>query len=240
MNVSIIIPAYNEAHRILLTLQQVDRFCRAVDFPIEVLVIDDGSTDTTASLVRQHYPAIRLIQQPHNSGKFAAFKRGVTEASYDWILLYDADGATPITVLNQFLPLTIEYDCLIGSRRVARAQITVPQSWIRTILGRCAYLTIRFCTGLTYKDTQCGFKLCKKALAHQAVDQMMIGRFAGDVEFIYLLTVAGARIKEVPVEWHNVPQGTVKFTDYIHTFFDVLKIRHAIHSGQYQTKSIRQ
>ena len=235
MRISIIIPAYNEAQRILNTLNQIQEYSSQSSHTLEVIVVDDGSSDGTVQLVeQQHYNNLRIITQPVNAGKFAAFKTGVQQAKLDWVLLYDADGATPIAMLDQIAPLTNQYDFLIGSRRADQAHITVPQPLFRTILGRLSYYSIRTCTGIRFKDTQCGFKLCRTTIAKRAVSKMIIDRFAGDVEFIYLAILFGARTKEVPVEWHDVPESKVTFKDYYHSLRDVLKIRRAIKRGQYR------
>lgn len=235
MELSIIIPAFNEAHRIGRTLEHITEFCRTSGHTIEIIVVDDGSTDQTATVVtQQQLPNVKLITQPVNAGKFAAFKTGVQQAQHEWILLYDADGSTPIAVLEQFIPLTKQYDCLIGSRRALDANITVPQPIFRTVLGRLSYYTIRLATGIRLKDTQCGFKLCRTAIAKRAVHKMIIDRFAGDVEFIYLAILFGARTKEVPVEWHDMPDSKVRLKDYLHSLRDVLKIRRAIKQGEYR------
>jgi len=226
---SIIVPAYNESHRIIPTLQILEQYCATATFNCEVIVVDDGSSDGTAALVDQQQLAhVRTIRQPKNLGKFAALRAGIEAAKHDWILLYDADGATPINMLEQFLPLTEQYDVLIGSRRVADANIVVKQSLLRTVLGRVAYLTIRLVAGITLKDTQCGFKLCRRSLALPAIQQMTVQRFAGDVEWIYLMQWLGGKVKEVPVAWHDVPHSTVKLKDYVQSLRDLIKIHHNI------------
>lgn len=235
MNLSIIIPAYNEARRLPPTLQQISHYLDRTQLTAEVLVVNDGSTDETTSVVEAlQLPNVTVLAQPRNAGKFAAFQAGVQAAKYDWVLLYDADGATPIAMLDIFLPMIHNrYDVLIGSRRADHSHITVQQSLIRQALGRLAYLMIRSLTGVTLKDTQCGFKLCHTKLAKQAVNKMQITRFAGDVDFIYLLQLFGGRLKEVPVEWHDVPTSSVKPRDFWISLKDLLKIRRNIKRGVY-------
>lgn len=236
MDISIIIPAYNEVQRITNTLDQLEAFMSKSKHTMEVIVVDDGSTDSTADMVEQRQSSrVIVIRQSVNAGKFAAFKTGVKQAKLDWVLLYDADGATPIAMIDQFIPLTNQYDCLIGSRRAAQANITIPQPFFRTLVGLLAYYMIRLCTGIRFKDTQCGFKLCRTVIAKRAVSKMIIDRFAGDVEFLYLAILYGARTKELPVEWHDVPESKVKLKDYYHSFRDVIKIRQAIKHGQYRS-----
>ncbi|MFA6475223.1 MAG: dolichyl-phosphate beta-glucosyltransferase [Patescibacteria group bacterium] len=235
-SISIIIPAYNEAKRLPQTLQHIHSYCQRLNRSIEVIVVDDGSTDQTVQKVEQlHMAEVRVLRQSHNAGKFAAFRTGVEAAKHDWVLLYDADGATPIAVLDSVLPeLTGNYDGFIGSRRIARANITIEQSIWRKWFGLLAYKIIRLVTGVTFQDTQCGFKLCRTALARQAVSKMQVTRFAGDVELIYLLQYFGGRLKEIPVEWHDVPDSTVRLSDYWKSLKDVLQIRRNINRGVYQ------
>lgn len=235
MHLSVIIPAYNEAKRLPQTLQRIQQYLHTMQLPAEVIVVDDGSTDQTTQVVTDlKLPNVRILTQPSNRGKFAAFRAGVAAAAGQWVLLYDADGATPIAVLDKFWPLTEQgYDALIGSRRVHEANITVQQSLPRQLFGRLAYLTIRTLTGVALKDTQCGFKLCRATLAKQVATQMQVQRFAGDVEFIYLVQYCGGRLKEVAVEWHDVPVSTVRWGDYWHSLVDTLKIRRNIRRGFY-------
>lgn len=235
MSLSIIIPAYNEAKRLPQTLKQINAYLQRTGLTAEVLVVDDGSTDQTVVVTEaMHLPIVQVLRQPKNSGKFAAFKTGVQAARYDWVLLYDADGATPIAMLDTFVPMLAQgYDALMGSRRADHAHITVQQSLTRQVLGRLAYLTIRTLTGVALKDTQCGFKLCRTTLVRQAVNKMQVQRFAGDVELIYLLQLFGGRLKEVPIEWHDVPTSSVHIIDYWQSLHDILRIRHNIKRGVY-------
>lgn len=234
-NLTIVIPAYNEEKRILPTLRRIREYAAVSKIAIAIIVVDDGSTDRTCDVVEQtHYSNLRLIRQKKNQGKFAAFSAGVHAATCEWVLLYDADGATPITVLDSIMAHTSDYDCLIGSRRVKNAKITVSQSIVRTIFGRVAYVFIRWLAGLPYKDTQCGFKLIKTSFARTAAAQMTVGRFGGDIELLQLIKMQGARMREVPVEWHDVPNSTVRWSDYLKTFADLLKIRRNIRKGIYK------
>ncbi len=235
MNITVVIPAYNEARRLPTTLQRLHEYWQQQsNWTVEVIVVDDGSTDQMSEAVESlGLPEVKLLRQPQNGGKFAAFKRGVRSAQYEWLLLYDADGATPIGMLDTCLAPMTQYDLLVGSRRISRSNITVQQSLPRQLFGRLAYLMIRTLTGVALKDTQCGFKLCRTTLAKAAVAQMQVDRFAGDVEFIYLVQLLGGRVQEIPVDWHDVPISTVRFSDFFQSFRDVWKIRRRIRSGQY-------
>ncbi len=237
MDLTIVVPAYNEAKRLPPTLAQLEWYARRVQFAVEIIVVDDGSSDDTKQvIVPDKYPHVQLVSLEKNAGKFAAFRAGVLQANSEWILLYDADGATPITMLDQWLPELEQHDGLLGSRQVAGANITVQQSFPRQVLGRTSYWVIRLLTGVTYHDTQCGFKLFRANLLKKAVQQMHLTRFAGDVELIYLLQLLGARLKEMPVEWHDVPNSKVKLVDYFHSFVDIMRIRSNRKRGLYFKK----
>lgn len=224
-HLSIVIPAYNEEHRILPTLKSVEAYCQSRSFLCDVIVVSDGSTDRTVHVVQEHHPAIRVIAFPENRGKFAAIRAGIEAAQAPWVLLYDADGATPIETIDEFMPFTENHDCIIASRAAEGARVEKSQSFLRTALGRLGNALIRSFTGLPYIDTQCGYKLIRTDLAKRIASAMTIDRFAGDIELLYLARLYGARITEVGVRWHDVPVSTVRARDYVFTFLDLLKIR---------------
>lgn len=226
LDLSIIIPAYNEAKRIGPTLQSIDDYLnKHPNVNAEVIVVNDGSSDSTTAIVESlQHSRVRIIEHEVNKGKFAAFTSGVMNAKREWVLLYDADGATPIDMLGQFIPYTVDFDCIIGSRGVSGATIVAAQSSLRVFFGKLGKFLIRLLIRMPFQDTQCGFKLIKSSIALKAVSNMQVKRFAGDIELLYLTQLYGGRIKELGVRWRDVPVSTVKVSDYFQVLVDLIKI----------------
>jgi glycosyltransferase involved in cell wall biosynthesis len=243
VSLSIIIPAFNEAARITRTLQQIVAYLQEHIESSEVIVVDDGSTDETVAVVEQflsRHPnqtiAIQLIQNHGNKGKGYSVKNGVLHARGEIVAFTDADLSSPIAELPKLLdPIRRgECDIVIGSRAVDRSLIGEHQSLWRELAGRTFNLIMRFIIGLSFKDTQCGFK----AYRHQAVlpifELQQIKRFSFDVEVLYLAQKRGLRIKEVPVVWNHAEGSRVHMVkDSLRMFLELLKIRWYALVGRY-------
>ena len=212
---SVIIPAYNEAFRILPTLQSI---CASLDrrgLAYEVLVIDDASRDKTVSAVetfRIRHPTVRVITLPRHMGKGGAVRTGMLEARGVRRLLADADGATPFQELNRLeAELDQGADLAIGSRRLASRdpKFEVIARWHRTVLGNLFNAVVRRMGIAKILDTQCGFKLLTGAVAKDLFSVMRIDGFGFDLELLYLAQRRGYRIAEVPIHWCDQPGSKV-------------------------------
>jgi len=214
---SIVVPAYNEAARIGRSLEQIRDQLEAAGEPWELVVVDDGSTDATAQIVRDFAAAtpaptpIRLLQNGDNRGKGFSVRRGLLEARGEVALFTDADLSAPISEAAKLLePIaTGTCDVSIGSRAVDRALITRPQALPRDLLGRCFNLAIRAMTGLRVHDTQCGFKAFRMTPLRPLIAALRIDGFAFDVELLALCAAAELRLQEIPVSWHHVDGSKV-------------------------------
>lgn len=211
---SVVIPAYNEATRITRPLEALRAFLAAHVTDAEILVVDDGSTDATAAVVRA-MPAdrvpIRLIALPRNRGKGAAARAGLAEAAFPLVLLSDADLSTPMTSLGPLhAAVTAGADVAIGSRATAGARLLVRQPWWREGMGRTFNRVVRRTTGLPFHDTQCGFKLFRRTALPLLLAPSRIDGFAFDVELLLRARRAGLTVVEVPVEWHHDFQSRVR------------------------------
>ncbi len=176
--------------------------------------MDDGSTDGTFAFCQNYektHPTIRAITLGKNSGKGAALKRGIGDAKKDWVLLYDADGATPIKELEKFLPFLNESKTiLIGSRDVPGAKRVINQNILRQKLGLLFVYFRKWIVGLSHiQDTQCGFKLLPTSIAKSLFDHLQTQGFLFDVEILGRAQLMEINIREIGVQWFDVPKSKV-------------------------------
>jgi dolichyl-phosphate beta-glucosyltransferase len=180
---SVVIPAYNEERRIGKTLASARKFLSSQNYSYEVIVVDDGSRDTTRDIIRiisEGWPQIRLISNPVNRGKGAVVKQGVLSANGQYILFTDADNATPIEQVIKLLQFVPDYHIVIGSRHCLGAKIHIPQARHRIFLSRASNLLIRLLTVPGISDTQCGFKLFEKNAGKSIFSNVKLERFGFD------------------------------------------------------------
>ena len=209
LDLSIIIPAFNEERRLPKTLEAY-RCVSAAPRPYraEIIVVDDGSSDATAKLVesyQKNMPDLRLVSNGRNRGKGFSVRHGMLEARGEIALFTDADLSTPIEEADKLLAALREqgYDAAIGSRAVDRSLIEVHQSAVREQAG---ILFNRWCAGSwgsSFSDTQCGFKAFRRERARIIFEQQRIERFGFDPEILFLARRHGLRVAEVPVRWSH-------------------------------------
>jgi dolichyl-phosphate beta-glucosyltransferase len=230
IDLSIVIPAYNEEKRIGPTLHAVAAYLARRGWSAEVLVVDDGSADATVEKVSGlagKLPGLRVIRNGSNRGKGYSIRHGFGECRGPLVLLTDADLSTPIEEIEKLLPAVREGTCgiAVGSRGLNPATVEVPQGWLRRTLGKGFNVIVRGLTGLSIRDTQCGFKLLRREAFLPIFAAARVDRFSYDVEILYLAHRRGVGIAEIPVIWRNSPQSKVSFlTDSLQMFWDVVKI----------------
>ncbi len=212
MRVTFVIPAWNEEQRLPVTLEMIHTYKGACTVH-EVIVVDDGSTDRTSAVAeswKDRLP-ITVITLPKNRGKGAALRAGVQLATGEYVLLYDADGATRPNQLDDFAKIVQEKnpDIIIGSRLQGKKEGKhVTMSWYRRLIGRTYHaLCWSLIPGII--DAACGFKLFKKEIALDLFSRQTIDRFAYDIEILYLAMKSKYSIVEVPVEWTAIPGSKV-------------------------------
>lgn len=229
MKISIVVPAYNEARRILPSLQRIFAYMDAAHPDFELLVVDDGSSDGTAETVRQSFGERRELQilgYGDNRGKGFAVRYGALRAQGELVLFSDADLSTPIEDLDKMLPLMDKgYDLVIGSRAHAQSDIREHQRIFREAAGKLFNVFVRLIVRLPFHDTQCGFKLFRRDAMRAVLDNLAIDRFAFDVELIAVAQALGCRIADVPVVWVNSPESTVSFWRGAEAYTELFGIR---------------
>jgi len=241
LNLSLVIPAYNEAARLGKTLQTAFEYLNAQPSASEVIVVDDGSTDETTHIAEQSFARLsvrtstRLIRVAPNRGKGYAVRAGLLAADAPIALFSDADLSTPLTETPKLVaPIRAgEYDLVFGSRALDRSLIGVHQPWRREQSGRVFNLVMRLATGLPFWDTQCGFKAFRMDVCRPVIENSKIDRFGFDVELLYVAHLAGLRLHERAVRWNDVAGSKVGFMNGLDGFLELRELRREARRGSY-------
>jgi dolichyl-phosphate beta-glucosyltransferase len=207
MELSLIIPAFNEARRIEPTLRGAHRFLAARPASFEIIVVDDGSTDDTVALLAAlatELPGLRVLCCPANRGKGHAVRLGMRAATGRTRVFADADGSTPIAELEALLrALAAGADIAIGSRYLPASQVTRPQPWHRRAWSRLVNQVVQHTLLPGVADTHCGFKAFTAAAATHTFAACTVDGWSFDLEVLARARAYGFRIQEVPVRWAN-------------------------------------
>ncbi len=235
---SVIIPAYNEEKRLPKTLQSVIAFLNTKPYKSEVLIVDDGSKDRTADVVRAtsiHNSAVKLLQYGMNRGKGYAVRFGMMAAKGQFRLFMDADNSTTIDHFDKFYPLFQEgFDVVIGSRDVAGANIAEHQPWWKEKLGDLGNLWIQFWAVPGIKDTQAGFKVFTAKATKVVFPRLTIDRWGFDVEALAVARHHGFKISEQPIRWVNDPNSKVSTKAYAQVLKEVVQVGLNLWRGKYK------
>src|SRR5256884_6327697 len=238
---SIVVPAYNEAARLGKSLQTILSYLNQTREPSELIVVDDGSEDETASVAEESLAdagsvATRVIHYEKNRGKGYAARIGLLAAAANVALFSDADLSTPITETPKLIKPIRDGECdlTFGSRALDRSLIGVHQPWRREQGGRVFNLLVRLATSLPFWDTQCGFKAFRMSVCRPLIEGATIDRFGFDVELLYVAYRAGLRLKEIPVRWDHAEGSKVNVaSDSLKMLSEVGRIRQQARRGVY-------
>jgi len=236
---SIVIPAYNEAERIGASLDRILGFIAESRWSAEVIVVNDGSSDSTSQVVQEyarHNPIIRLLDNPGNCGKGYSVRNGMLNASGQVLLFTDADLSSPIEEANKLFALieSGEADVAIGSRYLQSELQTRKQPIHRRMLGRAFNLALRAILGLSYADSQCGFKAFNRKAVTTIFPNMKIERWGFDPEILFLARRYGLSVAEVPVSWAHDHRSKINpMRDGTRMLGELLRIRMNSLGGKY-------
>ena len=227
---SVIIPAYNEAQRLLPQVRSVLDYLRAHYPAFELILVDDGSQDGTAAALQTalaNEPRARLLSYRPNRGKGYAIRAGVQASRGAAVVFLDADMSTPIQEIPEALKRLEQADIVIGSRNLPSSDIRAHPPLYRRLASELFKWMRYLMVGLwSISDTQCGFKAYRGPVARQLFALARVDRFMFDVEILYLAERAGLRIQEMPVRWTDAAGSTVRFWEgLVNMVRDLWRIR---------------
>jgi dolichyl-phosphate beta-glucosyltransferase len=234
---SVIIPAYNEEKRIGNTLLSIDHYLSKQDYSYEIIVVNDGSTDKTAQIVRKFTNLVKnlkLIDNQENHGKGWVVRQGMLAAQGKYRIYVDADNAISIDQIEGFWPyLKQGYDLVIGSIEVKGAKVEERAAWYRRLLGKWSKYLIRLLTIWEIHDSQRAFKLFPAKVAEEIFSRQTIERWGFDFEILVIAKKLGYKIKELPVTWINPGESKVTLKSYWRTLKELLKVKWNLIKGKY-------
>ncbi|MDP3735407.1 MAG: glycosyltransferase [bacterium] len=232
--ISAVIPVYNEAENIVKTVSAIHRYFLERGYTNEIIVVDDGSTDGTAGVLRKNFNSsdIKLISHGHNRGKGAAVKTGMLAASGGVRFFIDADGQISLEYLDEFLEHIIQgYDVVIGSTGLLSARLDLCD--YRFFLGSLSKIAIPLVMGWSIRDSQRGFKMFNEEAARTLFGLQTLDGWGFDIEILAIATQAGLKIKEVPITYKASKESKVRVTSYMRTLLELFTVKKNIVMGKY-------
>lgn len=240
---SVIIPAYNEGSRkendFEKHMEEIGKYFQEKNISYEVIIVNDGSKDNTTEVARsfgKYVTKMEVIDRKENRGKWYSVREGLMRANGQFRLFTDADGATPITNLDNFLShMKSGENMIIGSRDLKASKIEKHQPKWKEFMGDAGNILIQFMMGLRgIKDTQCGFKILSEEAVDKIIPRLKVDRWGGDFEMLMLARKLGYNIVEVPVTWIDAGLSTVGIKGYFITLRELFQVKFRMITGQYK------
>ncbi|MBI4927372.1 MAG: glycosyltransferase [Anaerolineae bacterium] len=234
---SIILPAYNEERRIADALDKVSAFMRSQPYEVEVVVVENGSSDRTLEIAQSYQaslPELRVFQEI-GRGKGLAVRRGMLEARGTYRIFCDVDFSMPVEEINRFIPPALEsVDVAIASREAPGAH-RYGEPELRHFIGRGFNTLVRLLALPGLQDSQCGFKCFRDEVAERVFALQTTRGWTFDVEVLFIARKMGYSIQEVPIPWYFNPESKIRvWNDSVHMFMDLLTIRWNSLRGRYR------
>jgi glycosyltransferase involved in cell wall biosynthesis len=233
---SLVIPVYNEAQRLPQAIQKIDAFVQQNNSQVEVLIVENGSSDDTLSIAKtlsQTRLFLRVFSETER-GKGLAVKRGMLEARGDYRVMCDVDFSMPIDQVSRFIPPNLaDVEVAIGSREVPGARRFEEPAY-RHLIGRIFNTMVRWLVLPGLQDTQCGFKCFRGDVAEAVFPLQTLGGMSFDTEVLFIAQQKGFSIKEIPIDWYFDPDSRVRLIqDSVRMAFDLIAIRRNARKGLY-------
>ncbi len=236
---SIVIPAYNEEHRLPSSLQKIQAFLETQPYSTEVVVVENGSTDQTlaiAAALVENTPGLRVIRETAR-GKGLAVRRGMLEARGEYRFICDADLSMPIEQVNRFIPPQLPHPDIAIATREGPGAVRYNEPAYRHVIGRVFNSIVRWMALPGLQDTQCGFKCFQGQVAETVFSKQTLTGWSFDVEVLFVARRLGYTIAEVPIDWYFDPGSRVRlFRDSLQMFLDLLSIRRNARAGLYDAQ----
>jgi dolichyl-phosphate beta-glucosyltransferase len=236
---SIILPAHNEEQRLPETLRQVTQFIHSQNYLIEIVIVENASTDRTLEIAREFASQQEnvLVMHEERPGKGLAVKEGMLAASGEYRFFCDVDFSMPITEIPKFLPPHLQNVQIAIASREAKGAIRYDEPFHRHIIGRVFNMLVWILALPGINDTQCGFKCFSAEVTEALFPLQSIHGWTFDVEILAIARQLGFKIIEVPVPWYYQPQSKVNVVkDFMRTLKELFKVRKIIRSRSYEKR----
>ncbi|HYZ75608.1 MAG TPA: dolichyl-phosphate beta-glucosyltransferase [Chthoniobacterales bacterium] len=240
-SLTLVIPAFNEAARLPKSLLELQKHSSAWDFPYEIIVVVELSSDRTLELAKtaaKTFPEVKVIGNTVHRGKGFAVRTGMLAGRGEMRFFTDSDLSTPLKDLDRAIALfrtQPDIDLIVGSRKHPDSQILQHQSPMRELMGNTFNRFVRALAGFKFLDTQCGFKGFRAHAAREIFERAQIDGFSFDVEVLLLAEAMNFVVMEVPVHWSNSPESKVRVVeDSLRMLQDLFQVRKIVRDAMFR------
>lgn len=234
---SIVLPAHNEEQRLPRTLDEINVFIQAQSYPIEVVLVENGSTDRTLEIAREYATRQSHLNVIHEEqrGKGRAVRTGMLAAKGQYRIFCDVDFSMPVSEINRFIPPALPDSQVAIASREAPGAIRYHEPYYRHLSGRVFNTLVRILALPGLQDTQCGFKCFRGDIADEIFPLQTNNGWTFDVEVLYIARQRGYKIVEVPIPWYFNPESKIRMArDSWNMLRELLAIRRNSRAGLYR------